>query len=1009
MGVVYLAEQLSLGRRVALKVLPFAAALDARQLQRFKNEAQAAAQLHHTNIVPVYFVGCERGVHYYAMQYIEGQTLAAAIRDLRQQAGLEAGGAGPPAGGSPSLAEELVSGRWAGVGAADPQVTTAYAAPRVAGAPADDPSAPVTAVLSTEPSIRGPAFFRTVAGLGVQAAEALEHAHEMGVIHRDIKPANLLVDGHGHLLVTDFGLAHCQSQAGLTMSGDLVGTLRYMSPEQALAQRVLVDHRTDIYSLGVTLYELLTLRPAFGGTDRQELLRQIAFEEPVRPRRLDQKVPAELETVVLKALEKNPADRYATAQELAEDLRRFLEDRPIRAARPTVGQRMRKWTRRHQPVVRTAAAAVILMAALLAGGALWLVRQQAARRADTERAVTAALARAETLLDEGDKQTEDATRWRSTVQMAVLAVESAEKWAATGEGTEELAQRVRQARAAVAAAETDSRLLAELERIRLEKAVFVFKAGQPDFARQAPLYAEHLGSYGVDLAAPEAAAAKVRGSRLREALLAALLDWRQASPDEQERQRLSEVIEAAEPPDAFRARWWGAAREGDRAQLAKLSTEASVQTLPAAAICSLARDLQYVVHGPDWGPGYATEWVAAERLLRRAQRRKPDDFWLNYDLGRLLYNQANAFPEPVGPISLTAMQLRRILGLEQADAFPAPVGRGGGSQLEEAIGYLRAALALRSDSPGVYHNLGSALLSKGDLEEAIGCYEAALLLEPNYAGVHQSLAIALDMNKDPEGAIREYRTALRMDPKLFVSHNNLGYHLYVKQQREEALGEFQAAIAIHPNMPQAHAGLGMALHDRGDLEGALREFEAVVALWPVLPEAHSNLGALLCERGDWEGAVREYAKAFAAWLKLLRHPSQDKLYAAACVAALAGCDQRQAALEVEHAYRPGVIKDAGRLGDQERAGLRKQAREWLRADLERRRRLLEKGPDTLRRTAEEMQEWLEDPRLAGVRGEQALAGLPQVERSDWQQLWKEVEALRQRAARPPDKAAAPRP
>jgi tetratricopeptide (TPR) repeat protein len=417
-------------------------------------------------------------------------------------------------------------------------------------------------------------------------------------------------------------------------------------------------------------------------------------------------------------------------------------------------------------------------------------------------------------------------------------VEHAEELAATGVETEELAQRVRQTRAAVTAAETDSRLLAELERIRLERAVFMSKAGQPDYARPGPLYAEHLGSYGVDLAAPEAAAAKVRGSRLREALLAALEDWRQASPDEQERQRLSEVIEAAEPSDAFRARWWGAVGQGDRSQLAKLSTEASVQTLPAAAICSLARDLLYAGHRPDWEDlQYARDWAAAERLLRRAQRRKPDDFWLNYELGRLLYNQAKAFPDPVGPISLTAKQLRRIIGLEQAEAFPVPVSGGGGSQLEEAVGYFGIALALRGDSPGVYHSLGSALLSKGDLEGAIGCYEAALWLEPNYAGVHQSLAVALDMNKDPDRAIREYRAALRIDPKLALSHNNLGYHLYVKQQWEEALGEFQAAIAINPTHGTAHAGLGMVLHDKGDLEGALREFEAFVAHRPFQAEA----------------------------------------------------------------------------------------------------------------------------------------------------------------------------
>src|SRR5262249_10955309 len=162
--------------------------------------------------------------------------------------------------------------------------------------------------------------------------------------------ANLLIDysplttHHSpRLWVTDFGLAQCQSQAGLTMTGDLVGTLRYMSPEQALAKRVPVDHRTDVYSLGATLYEVLTLRPAFGGTDGQELRRQIAFEAPGPPRQINRAVPAEVDTIVGKAMEKSPADRYATAQELADDLRRFLEDRPIRARRPTVVQRVRKW------------------------------------------------------------------------------------------------------------------------------------------------------------------------------------------------------------------------------------------------------------------------------------------------------------------------------------------------------------------------------------------------------------------------------------------------------------------------------------------------------------------------------------------------------------------------------------------------------------------------------------------------------------------------------------------
>src|SRR5262249_26876913 len=210
---------------------------------------------------------------------------------------------------------------------------------------------------STERSITNRAYFRTVAHLGEQAAEALEHAHDLGVIHRDVKPGNLLVDGRGHLWITDFGLAHCQSQAGLTMTGDLVGTLRYMSPEQALAKRHLIDHRTDIYSLGVTLYEFLTLEPAFSGSDREELLQQIAFEGPPSPRQRNKAIPRELETIVLKAIEKSLEARYATAQELTDDLRRFLEYKPIRARRPTLVQRASKWCRRN-PLLAGALTAV---------------------------------------------------------------------------------------------------------------------------------------------------------------------------------------------------------------------------------------------------------------------------------------------------------------------------------------------------------------------------------------------------------------------------------------------------------------------------------------------------------------------------------------------------------------------------------------------------------------------------------------------------------------------------
>jgi tetratricopeptide (TPR) repeat protein len=321
MGVVYEAVQLSLERTVALKVLPFAAALDARQLQRFKNEAQAAAQLHHGNIVPVYAVGCDRGVHFYAMQLIEGRSLAALIQDLRRrtpEAPAEPGAVTPPAAGP-----------------------------------------------STLMSARSPAYVRMVVELAVQAAEALDYAHQVGVVHRDVKPANLLVDTTGRLWVTDFGLARCQAGPGVTRTGDVVGTLRYMSPEQALSRHGLIDHRSDVYSLGVTLYEALTLQPPFPGRDREELLRQLALGDPPPPRRLNPALPAELETIVLKAMAPEPEQRYATAQELADDLRRWLEHRPVRARRPGLGARSAKWLRRHRPALALAAVLFLLAVAAL--------------------------------------------------------------------------------------------------------------------------------------------------------------------------------------------------------------------------------------------------------------------------------------------------------------------------------------------------------------------------------------------------------------------------------------------------------------------------------------------------------------------------------------------------------------------------------------------------------------------------------------------------------------------
>ena len=346
MGVVYEAVQLSLARRVALKVLPFAATLDARHLQRFKAEAQAAALLHHTNIVPVYAVGCERGVHFYAMQLIDGQSLAVLIGQLRRQAGLETP-EDPASRGPVGSSYVLGTGVHSGSSAASRQGL------RIAPRPLSPPEtiSQFHAQLSTQHAGRDSRFFRTAARLMLQAAEALEHAHEFGIVHRDIKPANLLLDTLGVLWVTDFGLAQFHADTGLTRSGDIPGTLRYMSPEQASGQRTLLDRRTDVYSLGATFYELLALEPIFKGRDVQYLLHQVLHTEPRPLRQIDKTIPVELETIILKSVSKSPDDRYRSAGDLAADLQRYLDNQPILARRPSLVDRARKWSRRHPSVV----------------------------------------------------------------------------------------------------------------------------------------------------------------------------------------------------------------------------------------------------------------------------------------------------------------------------------------------------------------------------------------------------------------------------------------------------------------------------------------------------------------------------------------------------------------------------------------------------------------------------------------------------------------------------------
>lgn len=351
MGVVYEAEQISLRRMVALKILPHVAFLDEGRLTRFELEARTAATLEHPHIVPIYSVGCEQNVHYYAMQLIRGASLA-----------------------------ELYAQRASAVGesTAEQAVETAGPLSTIDRPQTENCSAPSYSFgASRSQSER---YFNKVAEWGRQAAEAIHFSHERGVVHRDIKPANLIIDSAEKLWITDFGLARLHDEAGVTCTGDLIGTLQYISPER-LQGDPGADRLGDVYALGVTLYEMLSLQPAFEGGDRPAMLRRIIERDPRPLRQVDPWVPADLETIVAKAVEKEPSSRYLSAGELAADLHRYLSNQPILAKRANLAERALKWARRHKTLAHASLIFGGLLIALL-GIALLIIQRSLRETAD---------------------------------------------------------------------------------------------------------------------------------------------------------------------------------------------------------------------------------------------------------------------------------------------------------------------------------------------------------------------------------------------------------------------------------------------------------------------------------------------------------------------------------------------------------------------------------------------------------------------------------------------------
>jgi eukaryotic-like serine/threonine-protein kinase len=450
MGVVYEAEQESLGRRVALKVLPSGALTDLKQIRRFEREARSAARLHHTNIVPIFGVGEHEGTHFYVMQFIQGQGLDAVLselkrlRDAREGKSIQPSVPDRPAKGraaAADIAQSLVTGRF-GLGNASAglapggSATEAWSTATTARLPdsASQSDRNIGAASSTSAvstlSETDRRFAQGVARIGVQVAEALAHAHAQGILHRDIKPSNLLLDREGTVWVTDFGLAKAVGGEDLTHTGDIVGTLRYMAPERFQGSG---DLRADLYALGLTLYELLALRPAFDESDRASLIRQVTQEDPPRLRKLNRHVPHDLETIIHKSIARDPRQRYENARALADDLQRFLDGRPILARRVSASERLYRWARRNKGL----AASLFLSALLLVGisvasliSAAWFRNTAGAARiaaadAEVSRSLAeAAQRRAERAGNEAEARRLEADAQRSRAQRSLAEAQA---------------------------------------------------------------------------------------------------------------------------------------------------------------------------------------------------------------------------------------------------------------------------------------------------------------------------------------------------------------------------------------------------------------------------------------------------------------------------------------------------------------------------------------------------------------------------------------------------------
>jgi tetratricopeptide (TPR) repeat protein/serine/threonine protein kinase len=865
MGIVYEAAQESLGRHVALKVLPFHGLLNPTHRERFRREARAAARLHHTNIVPVFAVGEHGGLHYYAMQFIHGQGLHEVLHEVKR---LRAPKQAAPQAAltlAASVAESLVLGQFPShapqlAADANPGAEpTSSNGPSAAQKDSSGPPSTSHSELTSQPDAQ---YFRGVAQIGVQVAEALQYAHDEGVLHRDIKPSNLLLDTAGRAWVTDFGLAKADETDELTDPGDIVGTLCYMAPERFRGE---ANARTDVYGLGITLYELLALRPAFAQAPRAQLIERVTQEEPRRPRKIDPRVPRDLETIVLKAMAKDSSDRYPKAQALADDLRQFLADRPIQARRTLWLERVWRWCRRNKALVWTGTAFCLLALAMLAGSLGWIARDRAMREAAVDLEVDRALDQAVELLKQ--------TQW----PQAAGALDRAARLLRAAGRTQHPWQ--------LQELQRDVAMASHLEDIYSERSSREFSFGAALDRRYATAFAD----YDLDLAnlSREEAAERLGHRTIRLELGRALDSWSglrrrakiQARPDWQ---ALLEIAKTADP-EPWRCHLRDALLRNDRKAVEELAASPDLRRLPPETLGQLGLTLL------EFSPELDRQAIVA---MQKAQRQYPGDLWINYSLARL-YASQNQYDQYLR--FLTA-----VLALRPGNAYivlligEAWDVRGSPS---EALDQFSRALELKPNYPEARLRRADLYQRLGQREKALADYDRAIELAPTAPELWYHRGLVYYVDKQWAQAVRDFSRYIELAPENLRRRGwqERAYAYRRLGQWAEAVADYSRLIEVAPSSLKwwhdraiAYAGLGQneraladlsrclelddksaqVCADRGDtrinlrqVDLAIADYSKALALDPKLAQAWRGRGSAYLGLRQWPKAIDDLSKA----------------------------------------------------------------------------------------------------------------------------------------------------